>query len=316
MINVASAVSSAAAVAANDTASNSSRVFHGVAERRLAGGDRQQPAQVNFTVFSDGAVKLGLTTTNVSFALAKLVPGATGNPDQWVNYIYRTENGHCRRRPERHAEVLASAKQATTDTAKAATQLVYTTPTVTIPTPSARTSRIPPRPTGWCSRPGLTHRVAIQLSYTNKAGETVLVNPYFDFTVDANGNAVAVADASKTRKMTDVNSCNTCHAKLRPARRRRVDTQYCVMCHNSGTTDANSGNVLDLRTMAHKIHSGRRLMSKGEDYTIWGYRDTKYDYAEVGFPQDLRNCSSATAPPMPALRRATTGRASPPRKPA
>ena len=37
----------------------------------------------------------------------------------------------------------------------------------------------------------------------------------------------------------------------------RVDTQYCVMCHNPGTTDPNSGNVLTLSTMVHKIHAGQ-----------------------------------------------------------
>jgi phosphomannomutase len=34
------------------------------------------------------------------------------------------------------------------------------------------------------------------------------------------------------------------------------------MCHNPGTTDANSGNVLTMQTMTHKIHAGRLLKSK------------------------------------------------------
>ena len=145
--------------------------------------------------------------------------------------------------------------------------------------------------------PSLTHRVAIQLSYTNAAGATVKVNPYFDFTFDANNKSVVVTDPSRTRKMTDVSSCNGCHEKLALHGGGRVDTQYCVMCHNSGTTDANSGNVLDLRTMTHKIHAGKLLMAAktagkgGEEYTIWGYQNSMHDYSEVGFPQDLRNCT-------------------------
>jgi OmcA/MtrC family decaheme c-type cytochrome len=67
------------------------------------------------------------------------------------------------------------------------------------------------------------------------------------------------------------------------------------MCHNPGTIDANSGNVLTLATMVHKIHAGKLLHSKlatgGEDYTIWGYQSSKHSYADVGFPQDLRNCT-------------------------
>ncbi|MDD5334999.1 MAG: OmcA/MtrC family decaheme c-type cytochrome, partial [Rhodoferax sp.] len=118
---------------------------------------------------------------------------------------------------------------------------------------------------------------------------------YIDFTLDANGKSVLVTDPAKTRKMTDVASCNGCHEKLALHGGGRVDTQFCVMCHNPGTTDANSGNVLNLATMVHKIHAGKLLYSKlaagGEDYTIWGYQNSKHSYADVGFPQDLRNCT-------------------------
>jgi len=48
--------------------------------------------------------------------------------------------------------------------------------------------------------------------------------------------------------------------------------------------------------MTHKIHAGRLLASidpaiGGEHYTIWGFQSSKHDYSEVGFPQDLRNCT-------------------------
>ena len=57
--------------------------------------------------------------------------------------------------------------------------------------------------------------------------------------------------------------------------------------------------------MVHKIHAGRLLDSQlrqpgGEDYTIWGYGSTKHDYAEVGFPQDLRNCAKCHSAANPA----------------
>ena len=42
----------------------------------------------------------------------------------------------------------------------------------------------------------------------------------------------------------------------------------------------------------HKIHAGSLLKTTfSEDYTIWGYKDSKNSYADVGFPQDLRNCT-------------------------
>jgi OmcA/MtrC family decaheme c-type cytochrome len=296
----ASAVSAAAAVPSNDTASNTSASFTVLQDAGIPAVTINSPPVVNFAVFSDGKAKSDLTIANVSFAIAKLVPGANGNPDQWVNYIYRKEIATASVGPG-GKPVLATAMQATTDAkqtdaALLAAQLVYNTDgyyTYTFKTDIKDPTRI----NGAVAyEPGLTHRIAIQLSYKNAAGETVLANPYFDFTV-VDGKSVTVTDPAQTRKMTDVASCNGCHEKLALHGGGRVDTQYCVMCHNPGTTDANSGNNLNLATMVHKIHSGKLLKQKldlgkgGEDFTIWGYKDTKYNYAEVGFPQDLRNCT-------------------------
>lgn len=305
-VTVRQAIASAAAVAANDTAINASASFTVVQNAGVAAVEVRGAPKVNFTVFSDGAVKAGLVFGNVSVAIAKLVPGTNGDPDQWVNYIYRTETATAAVGPN-GAAVLASAKQATTDPkTAAATDAIpfnadgyYTYTFSTDITDSSKTNNV-------AFEPGRTHRIAIQLSYVNAAGETVRVNPYFDFTLDAAGKSVPVTDPSLTRKMTDVSSCNACHDKLALHGGGRVDTQYCVMCHNPGTTDANSGNNLNLATMAHKIHAGKLLKAKldagqgGEDYTIWGYRDTRYNYAEVGFPQDLRNCSKCHSGANPA----------------
>ena len=300
------AITSAAANPANDTSINSSAPFTVMLDAGVSPVVINSPPKVNFTVFSDGAVVQGLTTSNARFALAKLVPGTNGDPDQWVNYVSTIEtpttfsgndvgptwNGNL--------AVLASAVQATTDSGgtlayNADGYYTYTF-AADIKDPAWKVTNGGGKvymTNGVVFEPSRTHRIAIQLSYKNAAGATVLVNPYFDFTIDGNGNAVAVTDPSKTRKMTDVASCNTCHAKLALHGGGRVDTQFCVMCHNSGTTDMNSGNVLDLRTMAHKLHSGKRLANSTapEDYVIWGYNASKVDFAEVGFPQDLRNCT-------------------------
>ncbi|MDO8772101.1 MAG: OmcA/MtrC family decaheme c-type cytochrome, partial [Burkholderiaceae bacterium] len=295
---VNSAIATASALAANDTAINSAAPFTAVQAAGVPVVTVNSPPKVNFTVFSDGAVKTGLVITNVSFAIAKLVPGANGNPDQWVSYIYRKETAAAGVGPGTPGvPVLASAMQATTDgkqtdAALLAAQLVYNADgyyTYTFKTDIKDIAQT----NGVVFEPALTHRVAIQLSYKNVAGADVKVNPYFDFTIGADGKSVAVTDPAKTRKMTDVTSCNGCHEKLALHGGGRVDTQFCVMCHNPGTTDANSGNNLNLSTMVHKIHAGKLLKSAagGEDYTIWGYGNSKHSYAEVGFPQDLRNCT-------------------------
>jgi OmcA/MtrC family decaheme c-type cytochrome len=298
-----SAISAAALVAANDSASNSSSAFAILQNAGVPVVTVASPPKINFTVFSDGAVKTGLLVSNLSVSIAKLVPGSNGDPDQWVNYIYRTESTSTATNNAGNnagAPALASALQATSDPkpSSLANQLVYNndgyytyTFSTDIRDPAFSANSV--KTNGVVFEPNLTHRVAIQLSYVNSAGATVRVNPYYDFKFVADGagyKAVALTNpATETRKMADVTSCNTCHNQLALHGGGRVDVQYCVMCHNPGTTDANSGNALTMSTMVHKIHAGRRL---GADaLQIWGYGGTKHDYAEVGFPQDLRNCS-------------------------
>jgi OmcA/MtrC family decaheme c-type cytochrome len=292
-INVAQAVSTAAAQAANDTSVNSTASFKVLQDAGVAAVTIASPPKVNFAVFSDGKPVPNLTVDSVSFAIAKLVPGTNGEPDQWVNYIYRTEStaSGANKTGPGGVPALASAQQATTDAkqtdaALKAAQLVYNADgyyTYTFKTDI----KDPTQTNGVAFEPARVHRVAIQLSYKNAAGATVLVNPYFDFTVDASGKSVAAT----ARKMVDIGSCNNCHDKLGMHGGGRVDTQFCVMCHNPGTTDANSGNVLTLATMVHKVHAGAILAEKGEHYTIWGYGSSKNDYSEVGFPQPVRNCA-------------------------
>ncbi|MDH5208028.1 MAG: OmcA/MtrC family decaheme c-type cytochrome [Burkholderiaceae bacterium] len=297
--DLAPAIAAAAGDPANDTSTNSSSAFKVLQDNNLPAVTVAGRPVVNFTVFSGGTVKQGLTLSDVRFVLAKLVPGTNGNIDEWQNYTYTVEtttgSNNVGSGPG-GTPVLPSAFQATTDPKPAgqANQLVYNSAGYYTYTFSTDITD-PANTNGVVFEPGRTHRIAIQLSYTDAAGQTVLVNPYFDVTFDASGRSVAVTDPGKTRVMADVSSCNGCHEKLALHGGGRVDTQYCVMCHNPGTTDANSGNVLTMQTMVHKIHSGRLLASQiasgGEDYVIWGFRASKHDYTEVGFPQDLRNCT-------------------------
>src|SRR5262249_6418891 len=136
--------------------------------------------------------------------------------------------------------VLASARQATTDPkpTSQANQLVFNPAGYYTYTFSTNITD-PTKTGGVVFEPDRPDRIAIQLSYKNAAGATVLVNPYLDVTFDASGRSVAVTDPSKTRVMAVVSSCNGCHDKLALHGGGRVDVQFCVMCHNPGTTDAN-----------------------------------------------------------------------------
>ncbi len=293
--STAQIIAAAAADPANDTSTNTSSAFTVMQGTTVPAVQVNSPPVVNFTVFSDGKVVQGLTNANVRFGIAKLTPAANGNPHQWTSYVNTTESttsppNNVGSGPGGGA-VLASALQATTDSNTPA-QLVYNADgyyTYTFKTDITD----PAQTAGVVYEPNKTHRVVIQLNYKNAAGDTVLANPYFDFTIGADGKAVTVTDPNATFVMVNVANCNNCHEKLALHGGGRVDVQYCVVCHNPGTTDANSGNVLTMSTLAHKIHAGRGLAGSpgGEDYTIWGYRSSKHDYAEVGFPQDLRNCN-------------------------
>lgn len=304
---VSTAITTAGAIPVNDTAINPSVPFTVLQGAGIPVVTVNSPPKINFTVFSDGAVKTGLALSNVRFAIAKLVPGTNGNPDEWVSYVSTTKTAATGVGPGGLASPKATAKQATTDgtmsleevaAAELVGQLTYNADGYY--TYAFKTDITDPTKTGGVAyEPALTHRIAIQLSYKNAAGATVLVNPYYDFTI-VDGKSVPVS-ASQTRKMTDVTSCNSCHEKLALHGGGRIDTQYCVMCHNPGTVDPESGNNLNMSTMTHSIHAGRRIKAAtGEDYTIWGYGNSKHDYAEVGFPQDLRNCTKCHSASNPA----------------
>jgi len=88
-------------------------------------------------------------------------------------------------------------------------------------------------------------------------------------------------------------TCNKCHTRLQLHGERR-EVQLCITCHTPQSTDAQSGNTVDMPVMIHKIHMGEGLPSveAGDPYQIVGFQNTVHDYSEVVYPQDVRNCVS------------------------
>ena len=132
--------------------------------------------------------------------------------------------------------------------------------------------------------PDRTHRVAIQFD-----GAANPVNPFYDW-IPATGENMNIFNY----QVSLTPNCNRCHNPLGIHGGNRIEVEYCVTCHNPGTTDANSGNTVDLKVMVHKIHYGENLPSvqDGEPYIIWGFRDRPHDYSHVVLPQDIRNCQN------------------------
>ena len=132
--------------------------------------------------------------------------------------------------------------------------------------------------------PERTHRVSIQFDDGPNP-----VNPFYDW-IPATGENTNIFNY----QVSLTPNCNRCHNPLGIHGGNRVEVEYCVTCHNPGSTDANSGNSVDMKVMIHKIHMGENLPSvqAGEPYIIWGFRDRPHDYSHVVYPQDLRNCQN------------------------
>src|SRR5208282_4613021 len=68
--------------------------------------------------------------------------------------------------------------------------------------------------------------------------------------------------------------------------------EECVMCHQPQNVDPVTGNSLDLKVMAHKIHMGSSLPSvvAGTPYQITGYQNSVNDFSTVVDPADVHRC--------------------------
>jgi OmcA/MtrC family decaheme c-type cytochrome len=98
-------------------------------------------------------------------------------------------------------------------------------------------------------------------------------------------------------KMRDSSTCLSCHdtqSALNAHGGSRRDIKLCVLCHQPQTTDPDTGNTVDMKVMAHKIHRGDALPSvlAGTPYQIIGNAQSLHDFSTVVFPQDIRNCAS------------------------
>ncbi len=109
----------------------------------------------------------------------------------------------------------------------------------------------------------------------------------FDFVPD--GSPVA-----KVRDVIKTASCNKCHDQLSAHGGSRRGIETCVLCHTPQTVDADTGNTVDLKVMAHKIHMGSQLPSviAGKPYRIIGFQNSVNDWSSVVYPSDPRRCES------------------------
>ena len=235
---------------------------------------------VNFTVTDQNGTPMpGLVATDLRFNIAKLIPGANGEPSVWQNYINRARNGALEGTQERSATGFTFG----TLTNHGDGSYTYTFATdITSPTANpcpAPCTTAEGNPIDISFQPTLTHRVAIQQANSAYPPATGT----FDF-VPAGGGVTGHA-------IVVTATCNECHHQLR-AHGTRIDTKLCVTCHNPGSWVAGSPNTtVDFRVMIHRIHynnGGAALPSvmAGAPYQIGNA-----DFSDVTFTQDVRNCT-------------------------
>lgn len=260
------------------------------------------PPVVKFRlVGQNGQPLTGLPAADFGITIAKLVPGQNGGSGQWVSYIYSTVTpgacpagvAACDSTPKIQATVESGTAGTLHDNGDGTYQYTFAKDITTDPLVAYVAT--------------LTHRVGFEIRGLAQAN-----NGAYTFQ-PSSGATTGIF----SREIVDTATCDSCHTSLTAHGGGRVEFQYCVMCHNPGTTDPASGNALDMKVMIHKIHSGNTLPSiqtangpnttpvLGAGYWIVGYRDSLSNFNTVLYPQDTRNCTTCHAQNHANLTEAT-----------
>jgi OmcA/MtrC family decaheme c-type cytochrome len=118
-----------------------------------------------------------------------------------------------------------------------------------------------------------THRLGIYGS--RNLTEFDLGTNYADATFDF----VPAGGTPAPRDIVRTADCNNCHDSLAAHGGSRKSVGLCIMCHTSQTTDADTGNTVDMKVFIHKIHMGSSLPSvkAGTPYQIIGFQNSVND---------------------------------------
>ena len=273
---------------------------------------------------------------NLAFSIAKLVPGANGSPNYWVNYIVTgnptaaapttwipgkpstdntgtlVDNGdgtykYTFRRDITQAQAALDAFTYTGNNVKADLGNVTYDSTLThritlfVGGPARGTGTAPDRV---FNTPDGSDSGKVSVYPLNPA------NTLYDF-IPTTG--APVTSVNEQREITSVDKCFTCHAKFEFHASGRQDTRYCVMCHTDqrkysnpeATTTATgySGTTYKIANRAvGDFPAFIHRLHKGDELDKTGYNYANVLFNEVTYPQDHRNCvkchSASTTTPQ------------------
>ncbi len=201
-------------------------------------------------------------TISLSFLAAAIPKGQ----EQYVSYITRAATG----------TVIPTTNQPTADSGGTTTSVG----------PGQYTYTFKTKATGF--DPTITNTIGIYGSrslITYNLG-TDYASTTFNFV--PNGSPVVT-----TRDVIRTVSCNRCHDQLSAHGGSRRGMAICVMCHTPQNVDPDTGNLLDLKVMAHKIHMGSSLPSviAGTPYQIIGFQNSVNDFSKVVDPAMVQRCT-------------------------
>ena len=259
------------------------------------------PVAITFTfqALSDTGTDITYTTTNTTginlldnssatqlryarFSLAKLVPGTsypasgTQSTNEWFDYV----NGS-----RVYPTVPGGGGLVRNNPGVSPANYTYSFPdnAVTISGAGSGTPAVPYNDNN-------TTRAAIQISGLSLASFTAntnltapVANPTFDLV--PNGTAIVT-----TKDDVTIAACNGCHDPLALHGGGRIDTKFCVICHNPtlpATTDNVTGlkaGSLNLGPFVHRIHGDNTLTNKTVSTTL--------DFNYVTYPQSILNCTT------------------------
>jgi hypothetical protein len=267
--------------------------------------------KISFTLVDQNGQPLsGLQCPQIHFGIAALVPGANGGSSYWQSYINSVETagtGPWNSLPTGQTAATARARQASTEPGFAGTcpgtfkDNGDGTYTYQFAKDLGSYTAAGPNPTDLAiSYQGtLTHRVGLELRGTGPNGTDNGVNNAAYTYVPATGLPTGLP---ASREIVSNTECYACHDKLAIHGGPRTDVQYCVICHNPGSSDAQSGNTVDFKVLVHKLHTGIKLptvVAAGKTdpapnvgYTIWGFGNSLNNFNTVVWPQDQRNCTT------------------------
>jgi OmcA/MtrC family decaheme c-type cytochrome len=207
----------------------------------------------------------GITTPG-TITLSFLAAAIPKGQEQYVSYITKAATG----------TVIPTTNQPTTDSGGTTTAIGPGQYTYTYKTKAAGFD------------PAVTTTIGIYGSRVLTAYNLGTDYGSTTFNFVPNGSKVVI-----TRDVIRDVSCDRCHDQLSAHGGSRRGMAICVMCHTPQNVDPNTGNLLDLKVMAHKIHMGSSLPSviAGTPYEIIGYMNSVNDFSKVVDPAMAQRCT-------------------------